>query len=77
MLDMANRKIEEPEPDQPKRPNRTGVALHIYIPPDIRAAMDALAGDNRRPLTTEVLIALEAHLRAAGRMPNRPKEKGS
>lgn len=57
---------------KPRRPNRTGVPLHIYIPPEVRAALDALADENRRPLTTEVLIALENHLKAAGRWPLSP-----
>lgn len=72
---MAKHKVEEPAPE-PRRPNRTGVPLHVYIPPDIREALDAMAEDNRRPLTSEVLIALEAHLKAAGRMPQRPKPGG-
>jgi hypothetical protein len=57
------------QPKRQKKPNRSGVPLHVYLPPEVRAAMDALADDNRRSLTTEVLIALENHLKATGRWP--------
>jgi hypothetical protein len=50
-------------------PNRSGVPLHIYIPPAIRQAMDDCATANRRKLTQEVLIALEEHLKRQNRMP--------
>lgn len=59
---------------EPKRPKRTGVPLHIYLPPELRAAIDALAEDNRRLLTVEVIMALENHLKAAGRWPPPQKE---
>jgi hypothetical protein len=57
------------QPKRPKKPNRSGVPLHVYIPPELRAVIDAMAGSNRRPLTTEVIIALENHARAAGLWP--------
>jgi hypothetical protein len=63
------RKPSPPPDDGPRRPKRTGVPLHIYVPPELRAAMDALAERNRRLLTTEVIMALEAHLAAAGLWP--------
>jgi hypothetical protein len=62
-------KQSQPPADDPKRPRRTGVPLHVYIPPDLRAAMDRLAGENRRSLTSEVMIALENHLKAVGQWP--------
>lgn len=52
-----------------RTPVRTGVPLHIYIPPALRDAIDSCAESNRRKLTQEVIIALEEHLKKAGRWP--------
>jgi hypothetical protein len=52
-----------------KKPNRTGVPLHIWIPPTLREALERLAAKRRRPLTTEVVIALEKHLTDEGELP--------
>lgn len=38
----------------------------LAIPVHYRELFRSLANANRRPITTEVLIALEAHLKAAG-----------
>ena len=51
----------------PKGSGRQGTPMTVYLPPALRAALDALADDNRRTLTAEVVMALEAHLLAAGR----------
>jgi hypothetical protein len=51
---------------------RTGVTLHIWIPPALREAIDALATEKRRALTTEVIIALEKHLTDEGKWPPPP-----
>lgn len=67
MLVMAKKK---PEPEESvRRPNRTGTPLHIYIPPELRAAIDQCAENNRRKLTQEVVIALENHLKGQGLWP--------
>ncbi len=49
-----------------KKPNRSGVPLHVYIPPALDAALEACAAANRRKVTAEVVIALEKHLREGG-----------
>lgn len=72
MLLMAT---DEKKDDGPKKPNRKGVPLHIWLDAQLRAAIDALAETNRRPLTTEVSIALENHLKAAGLWPPRKPVK--
>lgn len=73
---MSTRKRDDSE-GQAKRPRRTGVPLHIYVPPELRDAMDAAADANRRKLTQEVIIALEDHLKKQGRWPPAPHaEKG-
>lgn len=64
---MANSKKSN-EPKRPK-PARTGVPLHVWIDPRLRRAMDLLAAQTRRSLTTEVTMALESHLKAAGLWP--------
>jgi len=50
-----------------KQPNRTGVPLQLYVPPWVKDVLAGMAEDGRRSLTSEVLTALEAHIRAAGR----------
>lgn len=52
-----------------KKPKRRGVPLHIWIEPALKDAIDRLSDQNRRPLTTEVVIALEKHLKEAGLWP--------
>ncbi len=67
---MAKRKPTDPEPlAPPKPPNRSGVALFVYVPPELRAAIVALAARTRRTLTTEVVIALENHAKKNGLWP--------
>lgn len=55
----------------PRKPNRKGKPLSIWLDPVLRDAIDQLAEKNRRPLTTEVAIALEKHLRESGLWPSR------
>ena len=45
---------------RPKGPAK--VALYLEIPPDIKAAMEEAAAEDRRSLTAEVTIALEEFL---------------
>jgi hypothetical protein len=52
------------------------VHLHILIPPHIKAEFDRMADENRRALTTEILIALEDRLKTLGRLPP-PTPSGS
>ena len=65
------RRSTQPTPSSggKKRPNRSSVPLHVGIPPELRAALDLLIEKTRRPLTTEVVIALENHCRAEGCWP--------
>ena len=58
--------------DAKKPQARTGKPLHVWIPDELRDAIDDLATENRRPLTEEVKIALEKHLTEAGKWP--PKD---
>lgn len=77
MLGMSKRRNTRPPEEDPekRRPNRSGVPLHIYISRELRQAINELAEENRRLITTEVVIALENHLKAAGRWPP-PGETG-
>jgi hypothetical protein len=61
------------EPGKRGRPKRGGVPLHVIIPPHIKAEFDRLADENRRPLTTEILIALEERLDRLGRSTQAPE----
>lgn len=56
-------------PPSPRKPNRTGVSLHVYIDPTLRAALDVLLERDRRSLTTEVSVALEMLLKNKGLWP--------
>ena len=64
-------------PKEPRKPNRTGVPLHVYIPAQLDADLTAHATKNRRKVTAEVIIALEEYLRAAGALTEpKPAEPG-
>jgi len=65
MLRMAKKRTT-PEGEPVRRPNRKAVSTHIGFPPALRLAIESLAERNRRPLTTEILIAVEEHLRRSG-----------
>jgi hypothetical protein len=65
---MAKKKPKSDADNRPK-PNRRGKPLHVWLDPALRDLLDALAARTRRSLTTEVTIALEAHLTAAGLWP--------
>ncbi len=54
---------------KPSKPNRTGVALQLYISAELRATLDRVLAKTRRSLTTEVVIALENHFRTLGEWP--------
>jgi hypothetical protein len=71
---MAKRKPkskpdEESVPDTAKKSSRTGLPLHVYLPPALRRAFEDLATANRRTLTEEVAIALEERLEKFGKWP--------
>lgn len=58
------------KPDEkPKRPNRSGVPLHIYIPPALDGIISAGAKRRRRKITQEVIVAIEEHYRRLGELP--------
>lgn len=57
-----------------RKPNRSGVPIHFYAPPELREALDACAADNRRTMTAEAMIALENHLQALGYWPAKQAE---
>lgn len=52
-----------------KKSSRKGVPLNIWLPEDLRAAIDEQVQESRRPLTTEVIIALEEYLSKHGKWP--------
>ncbi len=54
-------------PVMAKKPKRSGVPLQLYVPSWIKATLGEMAEEHRRPLTAEVLIALENHIKAAKR----------
>lgn len=53
----------------PKGSGRQGIPTTVYLPADLRQALDQCAQGNRRTLTAEVMLAVEAHLKAAGLWP--------
>jgi hypothetical protein len=59
----------KPRKDGGRKPRRAGVPLNVWLPRELRKALDALLVRTRRPLTTEVVIALEKHLEEAGLWP--------
>ncbi len=73
MRTMSKKKpTPAPEPVKrgPGRPaGRTKVPLPLRIDPRLKAALETLAEMNRRKVTTEVELALEDRLRAAGLWP--------
>jgi hypothetical protein len=52
-----------------KKPKRSGGPLQLYIPPWLKTAVEQMAKDGRRSRTSEVIMALESHVRAAGYLP--------
>lgn len=59
---------DRPPPTTPRR------AVTYRLPVPILAALNQLSKANRRPATTELLIALENHLQLAGRWPPAGRE---
>jgi hypothetical protein len=55
-------------PDRPPSP-RPGTPIFFYTSDELRAALGVLLARNRRSLTAEMNLALEAHLKAAGLWP--------
>jgi hypothetical protein len=49
-----------------KKQFRSGTALGLYIPPEMKEALDRLAERNERSLTAEVIRALRRHLEVEG-----------
>jgi hypothetical protein len=64
VLMAKKRKTSDRKPIQ-----RSGKPLNVWITQELRAALDASAAKNRRPLTTEVAIALEHYLQTQGLWP--------
>jgi len=54
---------------------RPGSTLYCEIPPDLHARLRRLAHDNRRTVTAEVILALEAHLGGGKRTRKENSEK--
>jgi hypothetical protein len=71
MLLMTERKraSKQGEGKRRKPPQRSGKPLNVWLEADVRDALDALLVQTRRSLTSEVSIALENHLKAAGLWP--------
>lgn len=65
MLAMAKR-VTKPKTEE-KRPGKK--ALSLQIDARLRDALDAVAAKNRRSLTAELEIALEAHFAKEGLWP--------
>jgi hypothetical protein len=45
---------------------RTGIALQVYLTPEMREQLEQLAERNMRTMTAEVVLALRRHLAEAG-----------
>lgn len=56
-----------PRPKKVERRSRT-----YRLPVPLMEALERLADKNRRPVTTELEIAIEEHLRANGEVPEPP-----
>jgi hypothetical protein len=67
MVDMAERKRTRGS----GRPKRTGLPLHVYLPPAVRKALDDyLASADPRPSQTAVVaLALRRYLEGVGFWP--------
>ncbi len=72
-MPVVAKKKPAPSGNEEKKQRRHGVPLQMYLPAWVKEALESLAQDGRRPLTSECMIALEAHLKAAGRW-NPPKD---
>ena len=73
MMPVAEDKRKKPrKPADNPKPSRKGKPLNVWIPDDLREALDLLLKKTRRMLTTEVIIALENRLAAEGLWP--PKD---
>lgn len=57
---------EKASGEQPVKATRSGEPLHVWIPSKLRKAIKDASKKNRRPLTTEVIIALEHYLASIG-----------
>lgn len=52
-----------------KKPRRTGVPLQVYVPHRYKELLERMAARGRRPVTSELLLALEMYFKAAGEWP--------
>lgn len=52
------------------RPSKNLAKFSVKAPASIREAIVALATRHRRPITTEIVIALENHLKAHNALPD-------
>jgi hypothetical protein len=52
------------------------IVVQARVSPEIHAALERLAGQNRRTKNAEMLLALEKHLREAGCWPGQDDPKG-
>lgn len=61
-----------------EKPTRTRRSRTYRLPDDLLNALEALAEDNRRPVTGELEIAIEKHLAENDRWPppTKPSRKG-
>lgn len=53
----------------PPKPGRPRTSRSYRLPDDLLAAFEAHAKEARRPMTTEIEIAMENHLAALGKWP--------
>lgn len=80
-LTMPPPKKRPGRPKEPGSKRSQGVDRHtkprivFHLPREIYDALLALAADNRRTRSAEILIALEEHLRASGRFPKKEPQK--
>ena len=59
-------------PKKNSRPGKTGI--YVELPNELLEALDARRQAERRPRTTEIIIALEKHLGVSARQPRRKKD---
>lgn len=74
MLAMAERKKPR-KPGRPATGRKQTVTIQARVSPELHAALETMCATTRRTKNVEMVIALEAHLAAAGVWPGgKPKE---
>ena len=69
MIAMAERKKPARKPGRPATGREPHAPLQLWVSPELYAAFEEMLARTRRTKNVELIIALEAHLKAAGLWP--------